>query len=95
MADQFASTVAGIPCIVHIDEYIVGSYSYHAASDIDYHGSVSFSILDRKGYEAPWLTKKMTPREEARIYEEIDQYYRDLKEAWECDRAMSYGGYDD
>ncbi len=90
MADQFASTVAGIPCIVHIDEYIVGSYSYHAASDIDYHGSVSFSILDRKGYEAPWLERKMTPRDEARIYEEIEQHYRDLKDARECDRAEAH-----
>ena len=95
MADQFNSTVAGIPCIVHIDEYIVGSYSYHAASDIDYHGTVSFSILDRKGYHAEWLTKKMTPRDESRIYVEIDEFYRDLKDSCELDRAMSYGGYDD
>lgn len=90
MADQFNSTVAGIPCIVHIDEYIVGSYSYHAASDIDYYGAVSFVILDRKGYEAPWLMKKMSPRDEARIYAEIEQFYRDRQEAWECDRAEAY-----
>jgi hypothetical protein len=89
MADQFKSTVAGIPCIVYIDEYIVGSGSYHAASDIDYHGSVSFVILDRKGYEAPWLERKMTPKDESRIYAEIDEYYRDLKGAWECDGAYS------
>jgi len=91
--DQFESKVAGIPCIVEIDEYIVGSYSYNAASDVDYHGTVSFVVCDRRGRYAPWLERKMTPRDESRILSEIEQYFKGKQDEWEAARHDCDGHY--
>lgn len=88
--DQFVSKVAGIPCIVEIDEYIRGSYSPQADSDIDFYGSVSFVVCDRRGRHAPWLEKKMTPRDESRILGEIEEYFKDQQDAWEAQRCDSW-----
>ena len=56
--------VAGIPCIVAVTHFecVKGSFSYHAASDMDYHGytECEFEVLDRKGRRAPWLERKLT-----------------------------------
>lgn len=55
--------IAGIPCQIRIDSY------YHqkpmgvtAASDLDCYGytEVEYTVLDRRGYAAPWLAKKIT-----------------------------------
>lgn len=52
----------GIPCQIGVISFesISGSYSYNAASDVDYYGSTDaeFDILDRKGYRAKWLEDK-------------------------------------
>ena len=93
MADEFKSKIAGIPCVIQIDEYIRGSYSPQADSDIDFYGSVSFVVCDRRGRYAPWLEKKMTRNDEARILEEIERYFRDKQDEWEAQRYDSYGGY--
>jgi hypothetical protein len=41
---------------------VQGSYSYNAASDMDYLGyyEIEFTVLDRKGYPARWLEGKLT-----------------------------------
>ena len=78
---QIESRVAGIPCIIGVIEYecVKGSYSYHAASDWDYHGytDTDWEVCDRRGRPAPWLTKKLTNKDESRIEREIDQYMND------------------
>ena len=34
-------------------------------------GEFEFDLLDRRNYPARWLEKKMTPADEARLYEEF------------------------
>jgi hypothetical protein len=63
--------VAGIPCIIAIKDATVvrGSYSYHAASDVDYYGFSEFDydVLDRRCNPAPWLERKLNDSERERI----------------------------
>ena len=55
---DFDSTVAGIPCGIYI-------------IDAD---ELEFGVLDRKGYEAPWLYDKLTYSDKLRIGGEIIEY---------------------
>ena len=68
---EIETTVAGIPCTVGVSYFdnVVGSYSYNAASDLDYHGytEIEFDLLDRKGRPAPWLERKLNNAERERI----------------------------
>jgi hypothetical protein len=72
---DFDTTVSGIPCGVIVRDCIIvkGSFSYNAASDLDYHGytEIDFNLLDRKGYAAGWLERKMTDAERAKIEQQI------------------------
>ena len=76
---QFASNVCGIPCIIRVDHYFKqrawSGSAYNCQSDWDYYGyeEVEYSVLDRKGYPAAWLERKLTPKEHFRITEEISQ----------------------
>lgn len=69
------STVAGIPCL--IDYSIHGHYEpakVYGPPESCYEAQypeVCFEVLDRRGRPAPWLAKKMTAKEEARIETEI------------------------
>ncbi len=71
----FESTVHGIPCQIKVDRCFVqkGSFSYNAPSDWDYYGyqEIEFTVLDRKGYPAPWLEKKLSDDDVSRIETEI------------------------
>lgn len=87
---DFDTHIQGIPCQVLVTSYdnVKGSYSYNAPSDLDYHGytDMEYEILDRRGYPAPWLERKMTQKDRDRIEQEI------------IDNAGSgddYGGPDD
>ena len=44
---------------------------------MDYYGYTEFdyAILDRKGYKAAWLEKKMTAADKAFIEEQIAEYF--------------------
>lgn len=60
------TTISGIPCKIGILTYIKvppwkGS-AMSAPSDLDYYGytDLEYDILDRKGYPAPWLEKKLS-----------------------------------
>jgi hypothetical protein len=74
------STVAGIPCTIAVTtcKIVKGSYSYFAASDMDYHGyeDIEYEVLDRKGYLANWLSKKLTKDDDYRIVGEIIDHYK-------------------
>lgn len=68
------STVAGIPCLVQIDHvFIQRPLGPSADSDLDCYGyaEVEFTVLDRRGRPAPWLEKKMTASDKARIEADI------------------------
>ncbi len=73
----FDSHVQGIPCQVEVTDFISvrGSYSHNAPSDVDYHGytDYDYTILDRKGYPAKWLERKLTALDRERIESEIFQ----------------------
>ena len=73
MAYQFASKVCGIPCIIRVDTYFKDDEE------------VEYTVLDRTGYPAAWLERKLSPKEHLRIIVEISQVM-----AEEC-----YGDYDD
>lgn len=72
---DFDSTVAGIPCGIKVDSVEVhqGNYSLSAACPDEYHGyqDIEFTVLDSKGYPAPWLQAKLTNADTARIEGEI------------------------
>ena len=76
---EFESRVAGIPCIIGVISYksVKGSYNYNAASDHDYYGysEAEWEVLDRKGYKAAWLERKLTASDHDRINAEIDQHF--------------------
>ena len=78
---QIESYVAGIPCIIGVVDYtcVKGSYSYHAASDWDYHGYTEseWEVCDRRGRPAPWLARKLTDKIECEIEKEIAEYFND------------------
>lgn len=71
--------VAGIPCIARVTHFHLqrphrGS-PHTCHSDLDYYGytECEFQILDRRGRPAPWLERKLTDAEVARIEEEITE----------------------
>jgi hypothetical protein len=67
--------VAGIPCVVRV--------TYFAPSDLGCMGGdadfwrppsppdMEYYILDRRGRSAPWIEKKLNPRERSRLEDEI------------------------
>ena len=66
--------IAGIPCKIHID--MCEHYPPIPTcmdSDIDYRGGydIEFTVLDRKGYLADWLRRKMTEEEAREIERKI------------------------
>jgi hypothetical protein len=78
---EIETRVAGIPCIIGVTYFnsVRGSYSYHAASDLDYYGytECDFDVLDRRGRPAAWLERKMDDNMRSRIEQEIAEYFND------------------
>lgn len=76
--------IAGIPCQVEVTHFFIQKpMGPSADSDWDCYGytSIDFDVLDRKGYKAPWLEKKMTQADVDRIETEI----REAHDAYEDD----------
>lgn len=70
---DFDTTIAGIPCGIKVTHFrAVAGDSSTWASDWDYYGytELDYIVLDRKGYPAPWLEKKLDKQDQDRIYEE-------------------------
>ena len=76
---EIESRVAGIPCMIGVTHFdcVRGSYSYNAASDMDYNGwtEFTFDVLDRRGRVAGWLEKKLTFADTERLEEEAAAYF--------------------
>lgn len=72
---EIESRVAGIPCLIGVTHFdcVRGSYSYNAASDMDYYGysESEWDVLDRRGRPAAWLERKLTSADRDRIEQEI------------------------
>jgi hypothetical protein len=70
--------VCGIPCIVGVTDYEGYTPAYISGPPENCYpaegGSGDFEILDRKGYRAKWLEKKITSRDEDAIQELIYEY---------------------
>lgn len=56
------STVSGIPCMIGVVEYDRGHV-------------IDWVLLDRKGYRAKWLEKKVDLKQEVLINETIIDYF--------------------
>lgn len=87
-SNTIETRIAGIPCLIGIDHFYVqephrGS-AFTCDSRDDYYGytECDFTVLDRKGYVANWLHNKLTPRDEDRIVEEIENYFEKLANDW-------------
>jgi hypothetical protein len=74
----FDSEIDGIACQIEVEDYVrvKGSYSYHAASDVDYYGysDCVWKVLDENGKHAAWLEERMGDDDEERISREIEEY---------------------
>jgi len=70
MADQIDTRISGIPCIVECVYFFKQpALGPNCDSDWDANGytDIEFAVLDRRGRPAPWLERKMTTDDVARI----------------------------
>ena len=78
---EIETTVAGIPCIIGVTDYIkvAGSHIQSAASDMDYYGYTEseYVVCDRRGRPAPWLERKVSEKDTDRIDTAIAEYFRE------------------
>lgn len=73
---EFESHVSGIPCLVAVTSYYKGSpaiYSGPWAGPEEY-PEADWIILDRRGYRAEWLERKITNADRSRIDEEAVEF---------------------
>ena len=73
---DFESHVQGIPCKVRVTyatPYIPESWNGPAEG-----GDFEFELLDRKGYRARWLEKKVTEADVERLEREYCDYLEDI-----------------
>lgn len=77
-------TLSGIPCLIGVESYFCqpphrGS-AWTCDSDMDYYGydEMDWIILDRKGYKAEWLEKKITSSIEESIQTTIRNYFNNI-----------------
>ncbi|MDD5152024.1 MAG: hypothetical protein PHC28_16345 [Flavobacterium sp.] len=87
---EFESRVCGIPCIIKVNTFHIqkGSFDYNETNDWDYYGyeDIEFEVLDRKGYRAKWLERKMKERD-------IDKVQQEIKEAYESANEPDWDDY--
>jgi hypothetical protein len=93
MNATFETTISGIPCKIRVDHYSKGTYSPLAETPSEYYGDFEFTVLDRKGYQADWLERKMTKDDPGRILDEylgycemVEESYADYKYQERLDR---------
>lgn len=72
---EIEHAIAGIPCLIGVISFSQqrGSYSARARDPEEYYGyaDANWVVLDRKGYLADWLAKKLKPADEQEILETI------------------------
>ena len=95
---EFESNLCGIPCKICITSWEPYRSAILRADPEDSHpaegGCGDWEILDRNGRPAPWLERKMTKQEQARIENEIfnhmeNQDDRDNHDRYDHDQYVS------
>lgn len=72
--------VAGIPCQIGLTyRFVQKPLGPSADSDLDSAGYTDeeWVLLDRRGYRAEWLEKKLTPELEGEIAAAIEKHYEE------------------
>jgi hypothetical protein len=67
---ELETRICGIPCIIGVTSYYEDAGSWDCPPDSD----CEYEILDRKGYPAAWLERKMTAKDEDNLYQEVCEY---------------------
>ena len=68
---SFEYRIAGIPCQIEVTQFSVDSDHWGGYVEIAY------NVLDRRGYKADWLARKITPKMDDEIQSDIIDYMRD------------------
>ena len=81
--------IAGIPCVIDVTYYSPGSPGrYYGHPDSLYPeepAEIVWRVLDRRGYPAPWLERKLRPEDRERIERELLEHIRREREDVEPD----------
>ena len=80
---EISHTLRGIPCIIALSHYYCEPGDRTTwASDWDYYGytEMEYRILDRKGYIAPWLEKKIDKYDTREIEARIERWLKDQRD---------------
>lgn len=76
----FDSTIQGIPCGILVKSYTqMRPGRYSGPPELCYEeepAEMEFEVLDRRGYRADWLAKKLTDRDFDRIVKEYEAILR-------------------
>ena len=76
---DFTDYANGIPCGVVIDYFYSTAGDRGACNRDDYEGytDMEWHLVDRKGYKADWLSKKLTDADISRIEDRIVEIMED------------------
>lgn len=78
---EIETTVCGIPCIIGVTDYEGYTPAYTSGAPENCYpaegGYGEYDILDRKGYKAAWLERKITASVEDDIQSEIFNYFEE------------------
>lgn len=76
------SRIQGIPCLIEILSFFKCAPCRWADNPDEYYGytDVEYTVLDRKGYTADWLARKMSKEDQWKIEAEIEEFYESLGE---------------
>lgn len=80
--DTLFARIQGIPCQIRVLQYEYKEpFGPWCDSDWDCYGytDIDFEVLDRRGYLAPWLSRKMTQDDVRNIEMEIQDHFSDPK----------------
>lgn len=84
--------VSGIPCLIGVEHYLsVPRWRWSVMScpsDMDWYGytEADWSVLDRKGYPADWLSRKLTDEDRTKAEIAIAKYFGDLADQARIDQ---------
>lgn len=78
---EIETTVCGIPCIIGVTDYEGYTPAYVSGPPENCYpaegGYGYYEILDRKGYRAQWLERKVTSRVEDQIQDDIYNHFEE------------------
>jgi len=69
MSDYPIRVLGGLPAIARVDSYypIIHATWHHTEEG----GEVEFELLDRRGRQADWIEKRLTPKERELLEDEV------------------------